>query len=319
MNALSARNYSIDTLKLICCFLVVFIHCDYPYKQYVIPITDVAVPLFFSISGYFTYGTKNKWGGRMLRILRILGWSIALYLLKTELYQWFAYHHLYCPSLRDGVNFFLFNDVSVSIHLWYLSAYLYVLGFAYLIDKFDLWEYAFYAVIPLLLIGSYIRYYISDICPEQIQYFRNAYFTGLPYFLIGATIKAKDSFFRRICVLKPFTLVLMLLLFVARYFIGTVGIVNLVIREMDLMLLTLCVLVFTTSIVQEKDNIISRLGRSYSLYVYVLHILLMSICQRAIMYCPETIRNWYMFINPICVFLLSLATTYLLKQFKILK
>ena len=262
---------------------------------------------------------KINGGGRMLRIFRILGWSMALYLLKTELYQWFAYHHLYCPSFRDGVNFFLFNDVSVSIHLWYLSAYLYVLGFAYLIDKFDLWEYAFYAVIPLLLIGAYIRYYISDICPEQIQYFRNAYFTGLPYFLLGATIKAKDSFFRRICVLKPFTLVLMLLLFVARYFIGTVGIVNLVIREMDLMLLTLCVLVFTTSIVQEKDNIISLLGRSYSLYVYVLHILLMSICQRAIMYCPETIRNWYMFINPICVFLLSLATTYLLKQFKILK
>ena len=40
------RNHSIDSLKLLCALLVVLIHCKYPYKADVLPVTDVAVPLF---------------------------------------------------------------------------------------------------------------------------------------------------------------------------------------------------------------------------------------------------------------------------------
>lgn len=44
------RNHIIDSLKLLCALLVVFIHCKYPYKRELLPYTDVAVPLFFCIS-----------------------------------------------------------------------------------------------------------------------------------------------------------------------------------------------------------------------------------------------------------------------------
>lgn len=53
---INERNHSIDSLKLVCALLVVFIHCKYPYRDVVIPLTDVAVPLFFCISGYFVSG-----------------------------------------------------------------------------------------------------------------------------------------------------------------------------------------------------------------------------------------------------------------------
>ena len=63
------RNHLIDSLRFLCALLVVFIHCEYQYKSYILPITDVAVPLFFALSGYFTYGTKS-WRKRIIRFLK---------------------------------------------------------------------------------------------------------------------------------------------------------------------------------------------------------------------------------------------------------
>lgn len=182
------RNHSIDTLKLICALLVVFIHCSYPYKAEILPITDVAVPLFFCISGYFVCGAKRSWN-RIGRIAQIFAWSAGLYLLKTEVYHLLSTDEMWIPSWHTIKNFIFFNDVAFSIHLWYLPAYIYVLIMAFLIDKYNIWKLSLGMIIPLLLVGVYIKYYIADICPEQVEYYRNAYFCGLPYFLTGALIK----------------------------------------------------------------------------------------------------------------------------------
>ena len=182
------RNHSIDSLKLLCALLVVFIHCKYPYKDSVLPITDVAVPLFFSISGYFVFGAKRSCS-RINHIVQIFAWSAALYLVKTEAFSLLTTHSLWFPSWHAITNFVFFNDVAFSIQLWYLPAYIYVLVMAFFIDKYNLWKASFYSIIPLLLIGVLIKYSIADICPEEIEYYRNAYFCGLPYFLVGGLIK----------------------------------------------------------------------------------------------------------------------------------
>lgn len=50
------RQYNIDILRLICALLVVCIHCtNYSLREYILPITRIAVPIFFIISGYFLY------------------------------------------------------------------------------------------------------------------------------------------------------------------------------------------------------------------------------------------------------------------------
>lgn len=182
------RNHSIDSLKLLCALLVVFIHCKYPYKEYVLPITDVAVPLFFCISGYFVCGVKRSWD-RINRIVLVFAWSAALYLLKTEVFSILTTHSLWIPSWHAITNLVFFSDVAFSIHLWYLPAYIYVLVMAFFIDKYNLWKASFYAIISLLLIGVFIKYSIANTCPEEIEYYRNAYFCGLPYFLVGGVIK----------------------------------------------------------------------------------------------------------------------------------
>ena len=83
------RNHIIDSLKFSCAMLVVFIHCEYPYKAILLPITDVAVPLFFAISGYFLYESK-RWNKSIVHIGKIFALSATLYLLKTEVYQYFS-------------------------------------------------------------------------------------------------------------------------------------------------------------------------------------------------------------------------------------
>lgn len=183
------RSNNIDALKALCAFLVVFIHCEYPYKSAVLPITDVAVPLFFCISGYFVFGSGRS-RKRIVRIVWLLCWVILLYFIKTEVYRIIFFHEVYIPSVQALKNLFFFNDVSVAIHLWYLPAYLYVLLIAFFIDRFNLWKIAFCSILPLLFTGVIIRYSISTSCPEQIQFWRNAYFVGLPYFLIGSMIGA---------------------------------------------------------------------------------------------------------------------------------
>lgn len=186
------RYYSLDSLKAVCALLVIFIHCKYPYREAVLPITDVAVPLFFAISGYCLYGAKRNWK-RIDRIGLIFAWTFILYLTKTEIFHLMTTHQWFMPSVDSIMNLLLFNDVVFAIHLWYLPAYLYVLVIAYFIDKYNLWKAAFCLIIPLLLIGGYIKYSIADTCPENIFYYRNTYFNGLPFFLLGALVKCINT------------------------------------------------------------------------------------------------------------------------------
>lgn len=295
---------------------MVFIHCEYPYKGCVLPITDVAVPLFFGISGYFIYGTNRNWK-RTKRILAILTWSAALYLLKTEAFWLLSSHQLYVPTWKNIIDFVLFNDVAFSIHLWYLPAYIYVLVAAFFIDKWRIWGWGFCAIVPLLLVGAFIRQAIAGSCPEEIQYYRNAYFCGLPYFLLGAFVKKQSSCITGKCKNASKQTILsiaILLLFVARYCICSSSFVWTSIRELNLILLTYCILLFTATTIQKRNNIFSELGRSYSLYIYIFHLLIMQVFSMAVGAFGEPIRTSYLYFCPIFVFLLSIALTYVLQK-----
>lgn len=300
--------------------LVVFIHCEYPYKADVLPVTDVAVPLFFAISGYFVFGVKRKYE-RIERIVKIFVWSAALYLLKTEALHFLSIHQFWFPTFKNITDFLLFNDVAFSIHLWYLPAYIYVLLIAFYIDKYNIWRRAMCFIIPLLLVGAFIKCQIVDICPQNIQYFRNAYFNGLPYFLLGAFVKLTPPITKN-NTKKMLAIILCLLivaLFIIRYNLTGDCYGQLALKEMNLMFLTFCIMFLVTLVVQKKDDILSALGRNYSLYIYIFHLLIIQICEMGVTKLPEQIGSLYMYINPLVVLMLSIAFTYLLGKLKILR
>lgn len=230
-------------------------------------------------------------------------------------------HQLYVPTHHDVIKFVFFNDIPFSIHLWYLPAYINVLVIAFFIDKYKLWNISFYFIIPLLLIGIIIRYSIADICPKEIEYYRNAYFLGLPYFLVGALIKntpPTQAVLRWQHLEVSFTIAIVVL-FVLRYLLLGQDILILAMRELNLLLLIICIFTLFTIHIQPKDNILSYLGNRYSLYIYIFHLLIMSVCEMFVTKLPTNVCNLYMYFHPICVFMLSIALTFALQKLKILK
>jgi len=102
------RNYSIDILKFICAILVVFLHTDCVYHDYILPLTRCAVPCFFMISGYLLFNDGDIEISRLKRstrnILHIIVWSTLLFACYKEAV---AIHQgsVYIPSLRELFNF----------------------------------------------------------------------------------------------------------------------------------------------------------------------------------------------------------------------
>ena len=85
------------------------------------------------------------------------------------------------------------------------------------------------------------------------------------------------------------------------------------------MLLVLCVIVFTVISRQTNYTILSKLGYKYSLYIYILHLIIMQVCETIVKYVPEYIENVYMYINPLVVLFLSIVSTRLLIKNRIVK
>ena len=95
------RNYSIDILKFICAILVVFLHTDCVYHDYILPLTRCAVPCFFMISGYLLFNDGDIEISRLKRstrnILHIIVCLRCCLLVIKKLWQYikgvFTYHH----------------------------------------------------------------------------------------------------------------------------------------------------------------------------------------------------------------------------------
>ena len=317
------RNHLIDSLKLFCALLVVFIHCEYPYRLAVLPITDIAVPLFFALSGFFIFGSKHTWK-RIGRIANIFVWSALLYLMKTEFFHLLSVQHLWIPTWKNFLDLLLFNNVAFSIHLWYLPAYIYVLVIAFVIDRYGIWRWAFSAIIPLLALGGFIKYYIADVSPQCIYYYRNAFFVGLPYFLLGSFAKYTPPHQCNINSLKSMSYsvvscAIMFLLLGLRYNILGNSLSAMVLKELNLLIMVYLIVLYVTITKQKMENNISSLGCRYSLYIYVFHVLIMQICELLSSYLPDSIEITYMYFHPMVVFALSIAFTYILGRLRLIK
>ena len=206
MNKTIAQRYTgPDFLKFICAFLVVGIHsCSImgaspAGRMIFLPITRVAVPLFFMISGFFYADFSARAKLRQLKKLLLLTvFSLCLFL-GFELVQHAAEVGAiagYFEKFVTGTywrDFLLFNDPDISMHLWYLCALFYVLLILYFVGRYmDLKR--LYVLIPLLLLGNLIlgTYASAVFCWYlHIHFSRNFLFCALPFFLLGHYVHSR--------------------------------------------------------------------------------------------------------------------------------
>lgn len=297
------RCTGIDLLRLICAFLVICIHCSFKWQNYVLPLARTAVPVFFMISGYFYSSGKN--GGQQFRqikkVLKLIVLSALIYIVcdivrsfllscdvvSAGLFLRYAFGRLDFMLFKmpeAWANFLLFNEPPFGAHLWYLSAFLYVLLIIVLTERF-IDRRRLYFLIPLLLaaslfIGSYSKAIFR--LPIPAHMYRNFIFTGLPFFLLGDFLRGFEGRnnigTKALCAALPLSLALIYAenavlkkinhSISAEFFIGTI-----------IMAATLLLLAERELALYDNKLIktLARWGRQYSLGIYISHMLLMDV------------------------------------------
>lgn len=211
------RNKKIDCIKLLAACFVVLIHIMFPGKLGITArsLARFAVPLFFCISGYYTYGIKA--GAIKKRIIYI----IELQIVASVIYGlWGMWKHVVIKSNAPlsyikkvfsvrAAGMYVFDQVNpFATHLWYLAAlmFCYIILMVYVVVATDeqgnidyknlyLIACSFFAV--MIFMGSYL--YIDK--KQDIHYstFRNALFTGFPFVMLGIFLRQyKDVLLRRL-------------------------------------------------------------------------------------------------------------------------
>lgn len=309
------RNHSIDVLKFYCSLLVVFLHVWTPYYSLYGYFTRCAVPCFFMISGYF----MNRNTSQRDAIFRGIYKMIILIIESTLIYIPFFIYDSYTTcqypplSYNSWINFFLYNENPFGFHLWYLSAYLYVLlVWLLLLDKIKskVWKASIVSVIIILFLGAFVIDVLSAknilICPSF--YFRNWFFMGLPCFGVGYFIKEIERLEKiglQSCLVAAFFLYAVFLscevVILGNHFSSNSDI------HLSAYFLALVLFLFCLRFKSCKETIFSRIGHKYTLYIYIIHFGLINLVQSCLSVLPLKMERGYAYLSPFLVYLLALG------------
>ena len=197
----STRNLSLECFKLLAACFVVFLHIPFPgaFGQWIICLSRFAVPLFFAVSGWFSFGASpEKLKKRFVHILLLEIFGDMLYISWRCLRDYLAGESLYwclryqIPDVQALKMWLFWNVDPFAGHLWYLSAtclcYLILWAFTRLgrKDYRPLYVTGFILLLWGFLMGEFSRFtgFRADyrIC-------RSGLFTGLPVFFLGLFLR----------------------------------------------------------------------------------------------------------------------------------
>ena len=199
------RNKSLDVLKLIASYFVVFIHFKFSglAGDIVEALARFAVPVFFMVSGYFAYSNSTeKLVSKMKNIIKIYFCGAIIYIC---FYGIMALYDVgikgaawYCISYFNPVfivKFIVFNVPRSSDHLWFLVALIYVYVLHYFVARWKIKEsiylwigVALLAIHLLLGVGLSSMGIVIPICVV-----RNFLLMGYPFYCIGMLIRKNED------------------------------------------------------------------------------------------------------------------------------
>ena len=204
------RNSGIDSLRFILALLVITLHISFIYQNVFVPISICAVPCFFIISGFLMYGKETSYPRTLHKITLYFILSsliyIAIGLMLPTYYPIIGNDNVYGINILKSL--LLFNVTKYGQHLWYLIAYIYVLGIMILlhqckwIDKIAVYIFALILLLTHLALGEFSIYLFGK--PLWIAFVRNFLFTGFPFFMIGrflARINIKRLVTTKMCII----------------------------------------------------------------------------------------------------------------------
>lgn len=273
--SISGRNHSFDALKFILAILVVFRHAPSEYQMEVMPITTCGVPAFFMVSGWLMYA-KEVSAERFLKSSKRIGKIFIYSALFYYMVYWFQHGHIQEPTVKDIIMFLVFNDVSFAGHLWYLAAYIYVLLALALIYKHSSPKILYWIAPSLVAIylTADIYYIITDMRHTLtfVFIFRSWLFTGIPFFCFGVFMNLRSEG-GKVTIERGKGILLTFIFAILAIAEFSIFCMDDHISDVYFTTLPLCfaLIVLFSSYHIERNNMISRWGRKYSLYIYLIH------------------------------------------------
>lgn len=280
-NEKNKRLNNLDVLKAICAFLVICIHISYKDKigNIVTPLCRIAVPIFFMITGFFYYKTSKKPLKQIKKVFVLIVLASLLYFI----FEMIVSGSPQIPSKEEIKESLLYNSSPFEFHLWYLNALLYVLILVYIADKLKIRKFLYF-LIPVLLITNLVYgEYSIELLNKNFDpiYMRNYLFVGLPYFLIGDLLyKTKDKLAQKI----PMKLLAILIPVFGYTSVMEEHILNNLgkdaVGEIYISTTFFAVAVFLFALKAKQvnyGNILAKIGRKYSTYIYILHVIFINL------------------------------------------
>lgn len=300
------RTYSIDLLKGIAAFCVVCIHYG---PNWLNPLVRCAVPIFFIITGYyFPSMIKTNFWKHIKKLTIMLICSSGLYCM-WEFQQQFRDHTLdswMTQTFNYGhFSYWLFlGEDLFGFHLWYFYAVLFGLIIFYFTSK---WKKSklLYRATPILL----FIFYCGNFTNLPHFYFRNFLFMGVPCMMTGRLIREnKDQaivFLSKEKYLGFYTMVSIAMIYLEANLINyryhDYGI-----RDMYVFTIPFILPFFYYALRNPafgKNTWIANIGRKYSAYIYIFHIIAANILAHFTKNDTSESKALY---TPILVFLISL-------------
>lgn len=315
------RNQSVELCRLAAAVMVTFIHMapSNPFGECIICLARIAVPFFFAISGYFSFGRDSAWAKhRLWSILKLNVYTSIPYCIWNYLKGWRGAGVLL--FLREAVfrpgwfmEWFLLHVNPVAEHLWYLAAMVPCYLGLWLYEKFRererntcLYLTGFFMLILHFLLSALLPAYGLDI-PYEIC--RNGWLMGIPLFLLGMFLHEYEQ---RIVGKFGLTTRKLLLLMAAGILLsllqwGSFGMAEIFLGTIPELIALLLLLTAHPVLPGFLGWIAPRLG-TFSTVIYVIHILFLEIYDFYIQAAAEArFPRGEPWLHPLLIVAMSLA------------
>lgn len=313
----NTRNLSLECCKLLAACFVVFLHIPFPgtFGALVVCLSRFAVPLFFAVSGWFSYGAPAK--KLLLRLRHILllelagdilyiAWRCIRECLSGEALLWSLMGQL--PDPAQLKLWLLWNVDPFGGHLWYLSATALCYGILWIYTllrkekKYGL----LYGAGLLLLAGFFAMSEFSRFTGIRVDYrvYRSGIFMGFPLFSLGMCLRQHRGRFPGLPLLAAGILLSIL---EWQYFGGYDLYIGSVLTAAGILLLT-----------DRHPGLPGRAAKaaasfgSVSTVVYLVHLLLQEVYSHFLQYSLELgLGSREPWLRPLLILAASLATGFL--------
>lgn len=331
------KNITVSILKLIAACAVIFLHINFAgrFGEGVECIARIAVPVFFAISGYYSFGIKTDViKRRLIKVLKIFIAANSIYLI------WNMFLRCYLGdegildylktvfSIKNLATVFLMDGSLTSFHLWYLTAmlYVYIIYLIYCsfwkdgrINYKYLYIYSAMAFVVLILFALKVQ---AVNIGEFHWVYRNSLFFGIPLFSMGIFIheyreRIMNNYFFQNKTVTFILFTVSILLGLLQYF----GIGKTDYPVMLTYAIFVLVLYTTnsniTANVKNPDQMCSLINRT-SMIIYIIHILVRDIFTADYdhnRFFGEISQNSYTF--PLIVLLASIVIAFIISAIDI--